>query len=106
MLQINGGETVAAPAEAPWTVLINMQGAGSAGPCTGAIIDPGRVLTAAHCTYDEHFAHWPKYTVSAGVADVGQEAPGSDLQQRGVSSVQVHPAYVPGATAPTSPCWS
>ncbi|MFY9239353.1 MAG: trypsin-like peptidase domain-containing protein [Roseovarius sp.] len=60
--------------------------------CTGALIAPDLVLTAAHCVYDR--ANRPvapaAITFSAGLRD------GAFISQSGVAQVAAHPGYVPG----------
>src|SRR4051812_5665600 len=50
--RIVGGNIVTSPEEAPWSVLVSARDAEGTTLCSGSIIAPDRVLTAAHCVYD------------------------------------------------------
>ncbi len=62
------------------------------GYCTGALIAPDLVLTAAHCVYDGDGAaiSVQAMTFRAGLRD------GAFISQSGIAQVAAHPGYVPG----------
>ncbi|HWA53516.1 MAG TPA: trypsin-like serine protease [Solirubrobacterales bacterium] len=92
-----GGQPVPSPREAPWSVLLAMNGGASPGSCSGSIVDATHVVTAAHCTFDGGAPRaLGAYAVVAGIADVSQGADHSEEQEREVSSVRVAPGFVPG----------
>ncbi|MDX1784612.1 MAG: trypsin-like peptidase domain-containing protein [Roseovarius sp.] len=64
---------------------------GSKGYCTGALIAPDLVLTAAHCVYDEDGAPVAPedLTFRAGLRD------GTFISQSGVTQIAAHAAYAP-----------
>jgi Trypsin len=97
---ITGGATVSSPAEAPWSVLLNMTTATGFDACSGSIIDATHVLTAAHCTYNEAGEPFPlsSYTVDAGISEDGPVAQPS-VRARHVSAVRVEPNFRPGQVA-------
>jgi len=63
--------------------------------CSGAVLDPLHVLTAAHCVYDlsGNVAVPSSLTVRAGASNLTTAAAGDAQQERGVSSFRVHPGY-------------
>jgi hypothetical protein len=63
--------------------------------CSGAVLDPLHVLTAAHCVYDlgGNLAVPSSLTVRAGASNFTTPAAGDAQQERGVSSFRVHPGY-------------
>ncbi len=82
-----GGVAVVDRASAPWAVSIDAEGL-----CSGTLIDPWRVVTAAHCVADVDETFRPdQVTVSAGVVDVG--SPGQEV--RPVGAIVVHPSHKP-----------
>ena len=94
--QIVGGNIVTSPEEAPWSVFISAINAEGASLCSGSIIGPDRVLTAAHCVYDRGKQRPPAaMSVVAGITDGRLGADWSRIQARQVNSVSVHPAYDP-----------
>ncbi|WP_138932905.1 trypsin-like serine peptidase [Roseovarius arcticus] len=62
------------------------------GYCTGSLIAPDLVLTAAHCVFDDAGAPIPPERISfrAGLRD------GVFISQSGVAQVAAHPDYTPG----------
>jgi hypothetical protein len=99
--RVVGGPVVASPQDAPWSVLLEMSSGSFGASCTGSIIDASHVVTAAHCTYDDAQQALPAsaYTVTAGIVDATSSGDTSKQQQSAVSSVRVHPGYVPSQTS-------
>lgn len=92
-----GGQAIATPREAPWSVLLSMQSGDSAAACSGSIVDAAHVITAAHCTYDGSTPRALRsYTVTAGISDVSKGGDHGEEQVREVSSLRVAPGFVPG----------
>lgn len=87
------GGTPATIQQVPWQVFLSLDA--PTGACGGAILDPLRVLTAAHCVVpDGHPARSPSaITVVAGVSDLSGTRPPT-AQVVGVAAVRVHPGYV------------
>src|SRR5579863_5609110 len=70
---LNGGTTLSSPTQAPWAVLVD---AGGGVQCSGSLIDPAHVLTAAHCTLDSDGNAEPAgaLTVFAGFSEGGNQS--------------------------------
>jgi Trypsin len=83
---------------APWGVLVLHRSGGSGTLCSGAIIDPLHVLTAAHCVHEANGAlvTAASLTIRAGVTNAAAPSPTDRPQDRGVQSFRVHPGYVDG----------
>jgi secreted trypsin-like serine protease len=73
--------------------------AGSAGTtiCSGSIIAPARVLTAAHCALDAGKRRAPgAFMLLGGIVDSELGADWTRMQARSVAAVTVHPYYAAG----------
>jgi secreted trypsin-like serine protease len=68
--RVVGGTTIQIQ-DAPWTVFVEQDRGLDEYVCTGSIIDPTHVLTAAHCVYavDGTRAEASDLTVKAGVSN-------------------------------------
>jgi secreted trypsin-like serine protease len=93
---IIGGD-VAAIADFPSLAFIAAQTGKNQGfTCTGTVIAPRVILTAAHCVEDLHFGGFtpaPDYKVATGRANPGQDETGDVLR---VSGTRVFPGFDPG----------
>jgi secreted trypsin-like serine protease len=79
--------------DAPWTVVIRLSWSLKE-HCTGVLIGPANVLTAAHCLYGYWGPRTPAtLTVTAGVSNYLDPQPGDAPQTRTVASYRVHPGY-------------
>src|SRR5215207_6783539 len=93
--QIVGGNTVMSPEEAPWSVFITAVGADGTTLCSGSIIAPDQVLTAAHCVLDgAKPLPASAFSVVGGIVDGRLGADWTRIQARQVGSTRVHPGYV------------
>jgi hypothetical protein len=89
------GGNEASVQSAPWAVSIRQATRSGALLCSGAVLDPLHVLTAAHCVFDLNgvIAVPSALTVRAGTSNFTAPAAGDAQQERGVSSFRVHPGY-------------
>jgi len=89
-----GGDGVSVQS-APWAVSIRQTTRTGSLLCSGAVLDPLHVLTAAHCVFDlsGNVAAPGSLTVRAGASNFSSVAAGDAQQERGVSSFRVHPGY-------------
>ena len=89
------GGTAVSVQSAPWAVSIRQTTRSGALLCSGTVLDPLHVLTAAHCVFDlnGNVAAPSTLTVRAGASNYASPADGDGQQERGVSSFRVHPAY-------------
>lgn len=81
---------------APWSVFVADTRSSTEFVCTGSILDPTHILTAAHCLYDDSgvLATPADISVEAGVSDDSAPLPGDQAQSVSVSGFDVHPGYV------------
>ena len=93
--RIVGGTAIQIQA-APWTVFVEQRVASGGFLCTGSIVDPSHILTAAHCVYDDsgNLASPSQLTVRAGVSNFSTPSSTDVEQDRTVSAIRVHPGYV------------
>lgn len=90
-----GGQAISVRS-APWTVsLLDRFGPDETFDCTGVILDPLHVLTAAHCLFNSSglFARLSHITVRAGLSNLRQPRPGDRPQVRKLVSVRFFPGY-------------
>lgn len=87
--KVLGGRS-ARPAEAPYQAAFKAGG----GLCGGSFIQPGHVLTAAHCLFDEFGAQTPAHLIR--VQHGSLELDGADRREIAVARVHVAPGYDPG----------
>jgi hypothetical protein len=89
-----GGSAISIRA-APWSVVIRDNRGATEFLCTGSILDPTHVLTAAHCLYNDGgvLATPPEISVEAGVSDDVTPLPGDQAQNASVSGFAVDPGY-------------
>ena len=94
-MSVSGGTVIQVQA-APWTVFVQQVAGSARFLCTGSVVDPSHILTAAHCLFDEagNQAQPVQLSIKAGVSNF--TAPlSTDLEQdRAVSSYRIHPGYV------------
>ena len=91
---INGGRTIPVQA-APWTVFILEKAGSTHFVCTGSVLDPTHVVTAAHCVLDakERPASPSAFVVRAGVSNFKAPLRTDVEQDRKVLRYRVHPRY-------------
>jgi hypothetical protein len=89
------GGTATSVQSAPWAVSIRQTTRSGSLLCSGAVLDPLHVLTAAHCVFDLNgaVAVPSALTVRAGTSNFTSPDAGDAQQERGVSSFRVHPSY-------------
>jgi hypothetical protein len=94
--RVIGGNVIQVQA-APWAVFVEQQASASTTYlCSGSIIDPTHILTAAHCVYNGfgRRARPSQLGVEAGVSNFSEPLPGDVEQDKSVSKIRVHPGYV------------
>jgi hypothetical protein len=90
------GKTISITA-APWTVIVRKP-PGNYAACTGVIIGPRQVLTAAHCVMGGSSASPERasaFTIQAGVSNFHHPLASDRPQYRTVSALHVMPGYIP-----------
>jgi hypothetical protein len=92
--QVIGGTAIPITS-APWAVFIRQSVSGGALLCSGSILDSLHVVTAAHCVYDTSGvqASITSLSVRAGISNYNSPQAGDAEQDRGVSSLRIHPGY-------------
>ena len=119
-----GGRAISVQ-EAPWAVSLRASfGSGETFSCSGAILDPLHVLTAAHCLFNSSgfLDQLSRVTVTGGTSNFRRPWPHDHPQVRKAASIRFFPGYVwrpregeprSGRTSPscastgrsTSPVW-
>lgn len=82
--------------EAPWRSLVRVQ-TNLGGRCTGALVAPRKVLTAAHCLFN---ARTRRFFPESSLHVLFGYARGDYSGHTGVSAVATDPAYDPAAPRP------
>lgn len=92
--RITGGDVVA-DTSAAYTVAIQTRfGPEQTGGCSGTVLDPTHVLTAAHCVVEKTARAAPAdVLVAAGVNDIRTPASRATGVVVGVAAIRVHPRY-------------
>jgi len=93
-VRVIGGTTIEIQA-APWAVFVRQTTSTGSLQCSGTIVDPLHVVTAAHCVYDlsGQEASITSLTVRAGISSYSNPGGADAEQDRGVASLRVHPGY-------------
>lgn len=96
--RIVGGSVLPTTAEAPYTVAIQTQFGDGTGGCSGTVLDPTHILTAAHCVVEDSGtrATPDQVAVAAGTSDVTSAAGVATGVVGRVGVIRVHPRHVAG----------
>lgn len=92
--RIVGGTELKDTTSAPYTVALQTKFGAKYGSCSGTILDPTHVLTAAHCVVNDGAVAAPAdVVVAAGTANIRTEAGLAGATVAPVAKVRVHPRY-------------
>lgn len=97
--RIVGGQVLPDTTQAPYTVAVQtVFGDDQVGACSGTVVDPVHIVTAAHCVVSETGARATpdQVKVAAGTPDVTTPTGVARGQLKQVGVVRVHPRYAPG----------
>jgi hypothetical protein len=90
----HGGRRVTSATEAPYSVLVDARTFYTHFVCSGSLVDPSHIVTAAHCATGDkgHRLRARAFTVAAGITVLRRGlVPGAQLRR--VTRVRIHPAY-------------
>ncbi|WP_210495653.1 trypsin-like serine protease [Patulibacter sp. SYSU D01012] len=92
--RIVGGTELKDTTSAPYTVALQTKFGAKYGSCSGTILDPTHILTAAHCVVEQdRLADASAVVVAAGTANIRTKAGLAGATVVPVAKVRVHPRY-------------